>query len=111
MFGHCTELSMMKYSSNVIERCIQKNEIFLTKFIQETCYENNSVGTLIKNNYGNYVIQTALKTAKNGLKINLINSIESNLNILGEKKLINKWKSIFASNIIECVNNGNNDSK
>ena len=107
MLGHCTELSMMKYSSNVIERCIQKSEIFLNKFIEETCFEYNSVGTLIKNNYGNYVIQTALKTAKNGMKISLINAIENNLNILGEKKLINKWKSILASNIIECVNNGN----
>ena len=106
MLGHCTELSMMKYSSNVIERCIEKSEIFLNKFIQETCFEYNSVGTLIKNNYGNYVIQTALKTAKNGMKISLINAIENNLNILGEKKLINKWKSILASNIIECVNNG-----
>ena len=106
MLGHCTELSMMKYSSNVIERCIQKSEIFLNKFIEETCFEYNSVGTLIKNNYGNYVIQTALKTAKNGMKISLINAIENNLNILGEKKLINKWKSILASNIIECVNNG-----
>ena len=107
LLGHCTELSMMKYSSNVIERCIQKSEIFLSKFIEETCFEYNSVGTLIKNNYGNYVIQTALKTAKNGMKISLINAIENNLNILGEKKLINKWKSILASNIIECVNNGN----
>ena len=110
LLGHCTELSMMKYSSNVIERCIQKSEIFLSKFIQETCFEYNSVGTLIKNNYGNYVIQTALKTAKNGMKISLINAIENNLNILGEKKLINKWKSILASNIIDCVNNGSNIS-
>ena len=110
LLGHCTELSMMKYSSNVIERCIQKSEIFLNKFIQETCFEYNSVGTLIKNNYGNYVIQTALKTAKSRMKISLINAIENNLNILGEKKLINKWKSILASNIIECVNNGNNIS-
>ena len=52
------------------------------------------------------MIQTALKTAKNGMKISLINAIENNLNILGVKKLINKWKSILASNIIECVNNG-----
>ena len=110
ILGHCTELSMMKYSSNVIERCIQKSEIFLNCFINETCFEKKSIGTLIKNSYGNYVIQTALKCAKNGMKISLINSIESNLNILGEKKLINKWKSIIASNIIECVNNGNNIS-
>ena len=44
------------------------------------------------------------------MKIALINAIENNLNILGEKKLINKWKSILASNIIECVNTGSNIS-
>ena len=110
LLGHCTELSMMKYSSNVIERCLQKSEVFLEKFITETCFTSNTVGALIKNNYGNYVIQTALKTARNGMKIALINAIENNLNILGEKKLINKWKSILASNIIECVNTGSNIS-
>lgn len=105
IYDHCTKLSMMKYSSNVIERCIQKSEIFLNNFINEICNKYHSVGMLIKDNYGNYVIQTALKTAKGGVKVRLINEIESNINILGEKKLINKWKSILAVNILECVNN------
>lgn len=105
IYDHCTKLSMMKYSSNVIERCIQKSEIFVNNFINEICNKYHSVGMLIKDNYGNYVIQTALKTAKGGVKVRLINEIESNINILGEKKLINKWKSILAANILECVNN------
>ena len=54
---------------------------------------------LIKNNYGNYVIQTALKYSKGKVKTILINSIENNLGVLGDKKLINKWKNIISSNV------------
>ena len=91
----------MKYSSNVIERCIEKNENFLNDYIKEICFEKNSIGNLIKNSFGNYVIQTALKFSKGNNKINLINFIENNIDILGEKKLISKWKNIISSYLIE----------
>jgi hypothetical protein len=107
-FGNCTELSILKYSSNVIEKCLMKSEIFLNYFIQETCIEKKSIGILIKNAFGNYVIQTALKSSKGKAKMILINSIENNLGILGEKKLINKWKNIISLNIENNVNNTNN---
>ena len=103
--GHCTELSLLKYSSNVIEKCLMKSEIFLNYFIQETCIEKKSIGILIKNGFGNYVVQTALKSSKGTAKMILINSIENNLGILGEKKLINKWKNIISSNIDYNINN------
>ncbi len=106
-FGNCTELSVLKYSSNVIEKCLMKSEIFLNYFIQETCIEKKSIGILIKNAFGNYVIQTALKSCKGKAKMILINSIENNLGILGDKKLINKWKNIISLNI-QNVNNSNN---
>ena len=98
-FGRCSELSIMKFSSNVIERFIEKSQIFLYYFIQETCIEKKTIGMLIKNNYGNYVIQTALKYSKGKVKTILINSIENNLGVLGDKKLINKWKNIISSNV------------
>ena len=65
------------------------------------------IGQLIKNSYGNYVVQTALRISSNEHKVRLINSIEENLNVLEEKKLINKWKSILAANIFECVSKNN----
>ena len=107
-FGNCSELSVLKYSSNVIEKCLMKSEIFLNYFIQETCIEKKSIGILIKNAFGNYVIQTALKSSKGKAKMILINSIENNLGILGDKKLINKWKNIITLNIQNNVNNSNN---
>ena len=99
LFGQLTELSMMKFSSNVIERLLEKNEIFIKYFIQETCFQKKSIGHLIKNNFGNYVIQTCLKSSKNKLKEMLINEISNNLNFLEEKKLIIKWKNILSLNI------------
>ena len=110
-FGKCTELSTMKFSSNVIERLIEKSNIFINYFVQETCIERKSIGMLIKNNFGNYVIQTALKNCKGKVKMILVNSIENNLGFLGDKKLIYKWKKLISSNIqnnINIMNNKNN---
>ena len=108
LISHIAELSLMKYSSNVIERCLEKSPIFLCQFIQEVCGTPGVIGQLIKNSYGNYVVQTALKISSNEHKVRLINSIEDNLNVLEEKKLINKWKSILAANIFECVSKNTN---
>ena len=91
----------MKYASNVIERFIEKNEEFLNEYILEICVKKNTIGTLIKNSFGNYVIQTALKHSKGKFKIILINSIENNINFLNDKKLIHKWKNIISSNLID----------
>ena len=96
--GHL--LSIQKYSSNVIERCIEKDEEFLINFIYEISLDNKTIGILMKNNYGNYVIQTALKVSKNNKNIQmiLINSLNKNLITLNDKKLINKWKNIISIN-------------
>ena len=102
LFGQLTELSMMKFSSNVIERLLEKSEVFTNYFIQETCFQKKTIGQLIKNNFGNYVVQTCLKSSKNKLKEMLINSINNNLNFLEEKKLIIKWKNILSLNIPIC---------
>ena len=98
--GKIILLSIQKYSSNVIERCIEKNEQFLTSFIYEISIDNKSFGILMKNNYGNYVIQTALKASKKNQNIQMmiINLINKNFILLNDKKLVNKWKNIISIN-------------
>ena len=93
-------LSIQKFSSNVIERCIEKDEEFLIDFINEITIDNKSIGILMKNNYGNYVIQTALKASRNNQQIQmvLINVLNKNLSILSDKKLVKKWKNIILMN-------------
>ena len=97
--GKLLILSIQKFSSNVIERCIEKNEKFLFYFIKEISSDDNSIILLMKNNYGNYVIQTALRASKINKQIQniLINSMKNNLVNLNDKKLINKWKIIITS--------------
>ncbi len=67
-------------------------------FIYEI-YNTNKIQSLIKNSYGNYVIQKALLIASAPSKILLINNILNILNKLEDNKLIIKWKHICDSNM------------
>lgn len=98
---YASQLSTMKYSSNVIEKCIAKSEMFLQLYIERIVQD---IRVLIKSNYGNYVIQTAVKFSKGNYKYMLINAIEMNIDCLGERKLMNKWKNIIVSNLQEYSN-------
>jgi hypothetical protein len=53
----------------------------------------------MKNNYGNYVVQKALKLAKLPFKEQLITSIVKNIEKIGDRKLIFKWQSIITSHL------------
>ena len=89
-------LSKLKYSSNAIERIIEKNKNNLDFYLKEICIENN-ISELILNNYGNYVIQKALKLSSGIYQKILIQEICKNLYIIEDKKIINKWKMIISS--------------
>ena len=86
---------MLKYSSNVVERLIEKNEIILKDYINEVC-ENGTISEIMKNNYGNYVIQKALKISVNDDKKKLIEEVNKNIFKINDKKLILKWKRIIS---------------
>lgn len=57
----------------------------------------------MKNNYGNYVVQKALRISTGIPKLKLIISILKNIEKIGEKKLIAKWRNI----VISCLPNEN----
>ena len=90
-------LSKLKYSSNAIERIIEKNNINLEFYINEICKENN-ICQLMLNNYGNYVIQKAIKLSSGKSHKKLIQFIMQNLYFIEDKKIIHKWKMIISSN-------------
>ena len=93
-------LSLEKYASNVVERCIEKDEEILNNYISEII-DSNRIYEVMKSNYGNYVIQKALKLAKGEKKNDLIFNAAKLINKLNENKLINKWKSILSPYISE----------
>ena len=87
-------LSLEKYASNVIERFIEKEEQILNDFIDEII-NSNQIYELMKSNFGNYVIQKALKLSKNEYKNKLVYNAAKDINKLIEYKLIIKWKSLL----------------
>ena len=93
-------LSLEKYSSNVIERFIEKDEEILNEFIDEIV-KSNRIYEIMKSNYGNYVIQKVIKLAKNENKNKIVFCAAKNINNLMEIKLISKWKFILQCHINE----------
>ena len=89
-------LSNQKYSSNAVERIIEKNKENLEYYIEQICCENNLI-EVIRNNFGNYVIQKAVKLSSRKMRKKLISKIIKNLNKLGDEKIINKWKYIISN--------------
>lgn len=98
--GKFVFLSMQKYSSNVVERCIEKSECLLEEYINEIC-NSDRIAEVMKNNFGNYVIQTSLRLSKGLTKKFLAETVNKNIIKLNDKKLISKWKSIVAPHL-EC---------
>ena len=92
-------LSMEKYASNVIERFIEKDEQILNDYIDEIC--SKKIYEVMKSNYGNYVIQKAIKLSKNINKNKLLFTAAKQINNLKDYKLIIKWKSILSPHIKE----------
>ena len=96
-------LSLEKYASNVVERCIEKDENILNNYIEEII-NINKICEVMKSNYGNYVIQKAIKLAKGEHKQKLVFNAAKDINKLNEPKLIKKWKLILSPNIKELSN-------
>ena len=53
------------------------------------------------NNYGNFVVQKGLKLAKGTLKVFLIVAVIKNIDKMGDRKLILRWKNIITANLPE----------
>ncbi len=63
--------------------------------------EANNLIVLIKNNFGNYVLQKILLIVTEPLRYVLISEIIKALNNIGDKKIIIKWKHICDSYVKE----------
>ena len=96
-------LSLEKYASNVVERFIEKDEKILDDYINEIV-ESKKIYEIMKSKFGNYVIQKAIKLAKNGHKRILVFNAAIMINNLKDKKLITKWKSLLMPHIYELPN-------
>lgn len=57
--GHFVDLSIQKYSSNVVERCVYAGDEYLTKIVDELLNEER-LSEIMLDPYGNYAIQAVL---------------------------------------------------
>lgn len=73
--GKIPELSKQKFSSNVIEKCIRCADLNTKAIMIEEMMDPNELEKLMRDSYGNYVIQTALEFAPADLCIHLIESM------------------------------------
>ena len=96
-------LSLEKYASNVVERCLEKDDDILNNYIDEII-NMNKIFEVMKSNYGNYVIQKAIKLAKGDYKQKLVYNASKDINKLVDQKLIKKWKSILLPHIKDLTN-------
>ena len=96
------DLSLGKYSSNVIEKFIEKNDEILKEYIDEII-KSNKIYEVMKSKYGNYVIQKAIKLSSNEYKNKLVFDAAEKINNLIDIKLIQKWKSILLPHIKELT--------
>jgi hypothetical protein len=92
-------LSMHKYSAQVIDKCFEQiKDEFINSFIDEII-KNNRVIDLIKNNIGNSIIQKTLKVVNDQYRLKLIQYVETNIERIGDRKLIQNWR-MTTNNII-----------
>jgi len=65
MAKHIVDLSKQKFSSNVIEKCLDLNiDNFLDKVIQTFC-NSEQLPLLIIHEFANYVVQRSIKAGTN----------------------------------------------
>ncbi|KAH8726074.1 armadillo-type protein [Phaeosphaeriaceae sp. PMI808] len=70
--GKVVELSKQKFSSNVIEKCIRCAEMSAKQLLIEELLDAEELEKLMRDSYGNYVVQTALEFAPPELCVHLI---------------------------------------
>ena len=98
-----TSLSMEKYSSNVMEKYIEKSDDILNEYIDEIIL-NGKIFEIMKNNYGNFVIQKALKLSSGENKKKLVIGVSKNIYMLNDNKLIMKWKDLILNELKNLKN-------
>ena len=73
--GRIAELSRQKFSSNVIEKCIRCADMPSKAMMIEELLDLEQLEQLMRDSYGNYVIQTALEFAPPELCMHLIEAM------------------------------------
>lgn len=74
--GHLPELSQQKFSSNVIEKCLQVSPKNIKKQLVDEILLHNNFVKMLQDPYANYVVQTALSAAEGKQYTQLVDALK-----------------------------------
>jgi hypothetical protein len=78
---HYYELSMKKFSSNVVENCLKYGDEKNVKKIFKDVIENDKLENLLNNTYGNFVIEKLISRLNKDEKSLIIEKIDNERNL------------------------------
>ena len=111
--------SCQKFSSNVIEACIDNNTTLKKKTIEKLIDHDGIISKLILDQFGNYIVQKALQNSEQKEFDIIINIIKNNEKKLKQsqhgkviyEKLMKNYKKYLIDDKVEKVNNKNKNKK
>ncbi|KAH0765056.1 hypothetical protein KY285_000927 [Solanum tuberosum] len=80
--GKFGDLSMQKYSSNVVEKCLKHVDEERSSYIIEELLSDPRLDQIMQDPYGNYVIQAALNISKGALHAALVEAVRAHVPVL-----------------------------
>jgi hypothetical protein len=89
------QLSIQKFSSNVVEKCLQMSDEVERNDIIMHLAQVDKLANVMKNSFGNYVVQKALTFCTGEVKQALIDSIKLSIPDIQDKKIKTKWEQIL----------------
>jgi len=94
MEGKYMRLSQQKFSSNVVEKCLKQSSAHWRGIIIKELMQQPQVSDLLRDRYGNYVLQTALSVASPQQVQEISEAINQHLPSLREN-VRGKWKKML----------------
>jgi hypothetical protein len=95
------ELSRQKFSSNVIEKCLQQTEPFVQLEMIKEIGKAKNISVMLSDQYANYVVQRAVSLAPELLQNEMLMNLKMNLESLKKtsfgKRIYSKLLKQYAS--------------
>ncbi len=108
LIKNCASLSKKKFSSNVIDKCIIEEDENSHKLVNYII-KNNLIKDMITDQFGNYVIQKALKVSNRNTQIEIINQIKPEIDQLKQTNIGRKiYEHLMQSYSVLLNDNINN---
>jgi hypothetical protein len=87
------QLSMQKFSSNVLEKCMRQSE--LCNPLAQAISKQDQVKSMLSSNYGCYVLKAALETCDKENLVRLRLLVSTTASQLTNRKLQSRWNELL----------------